>query len=158
LSGSPFHVSVLDLSLSRFLGVDYGERRIGLALSDPTGTIASPAGTLSRRAGKRPPWAEIERIVREKEVVGIVVGLPLNLEGAETPWSAEIREFAEKLQARTGLSVHLIDERLTSVMAERAVRGSGLRKSSREQKERIDETAAAIILQNFLERARTRHG
>jgi putative holliday junction resolvase len=136
--------------VSRVLGIDYGERRFGLALTDPTRTIASPYGTLTRRAGKRPPWAELERVVQEKEVGEIVVGLPLDLAGAESPWTAEVREFAAQLATRTGLAVHLVDERLSSVQAERAVRGSGLRRSQREDRARVDEAAAAIILQAFL--------
>ena len=138
----------------RVLGVDYGERRIGLALSDPTRTIASPLGTLTRRAGKRPPWAEVERLVRDHEVAEIVVGLPLELSGEEGEWAAEVRAFAEKAAARTGVPVRLADERLTSVRAERVVRGSGLPKGKREEKGRVDETAAAIILQNHLDASR----
>lgn len=133
------------------MGIDYGERRIGLAITDPTRTIASPLRTLSRRTGKRPPWAELERVVHEHDVEEIVIGLPLNLEGDETPWTTEVRAFAARVGERTRLPVHLIDERLTSVRAERAVRGSGLRKSQREEKGRIDAAAAALILQNHLE-------
>jgi len=142
--------------VSRLLGIDFGAKRIGLAVSDPTGTIASPLGTVSRRAGKRPPWQEIERIVQEREISGIVVGLPLDLAGEETEWCAEVREFATRLGIRTGLGVHLIDERLSSVTAERAVRQSGLRRTQREEKSRVDEAAAAVILQSYLERERNR--
>jgi putative holliday junction resolvase len=140
--------------MSRILGLDYGEKRIGLAVSDPTGTIASPLTTLTRRSGKRPPWAELERLVQEYEVNELVVGLPLDLAGEERAWSREVREFGDRLASRTGLPVHWIDERLTSVQAERAVRGSGLRRGQREEKERVDAAAAAIILQQFLERRR----
>jgi putative holliday junction resolvase len=94
--------------------------------------------------------------VQEGEVDRIVVGLPLNLAGDETPWSLEVREFAEKLGRRTGLEVHLVDERLTSVQATSAVRGSGLRRSQREEKGRVDAAAAAILLQRYLERERSR--
>jgi putative Holliday junction resolvase len=141
--------------LSRILGLDYGERRIGVALSDPTRTIASPLTTLVRRAGKRPPWAELEQLVKSHEVGEIVVGLPLNLAGSENPWSAEVRAFTEKLATRTGLSAHFVDERLSSVQAERSVRTSGLRKTQREEKGRVDSAAAAIILQHYLD---SQHG
>ena len=67
--------------MSRILAVDYGERRLGLALSDPTGTIAAPLETLTRRPGKRPPWTALERAVHEHAVSEIVVGLPLDLSG-----------------------------------------------------------------------------
>ena len=139
--------------MPRVLGVDYGARRIGLAVSDPTRTIASPLTTLTRRIGKRPPWIELLRVVREQEIEEVVVGLPLNLAGDDNPWTAEVRSFAAKVAERTQLPVLLVDERLTSVQAERVVRGSGLRKSQREEKERVDETAAAIILQMYLDRA-----
>lgn len=138
--------------MSRILAIDYGERRIGVAVSDPTGTIASPLTTLVRRAGKRPPWAELARLVEEQEVEAFVVGLPLDLAGEEGAWAAEVREFAAQLQRRHDLPVHWVDERMSSVQAERAVRGIGLKRSDREQKERVDAAAAAIILQAFLRR------
>ena len=136
--------------MSRVLAFDYGDRRIGVAVSDPTRTIASPLPTLVRRAGKRPPWAEISRIVEEQEPAALVVGLPLGLDGEENPWTAEVRTFGEQLAQRTGLPVHWVDERLTSVQAERTVRSLGLRRSEREQKGRVDAAAAALILQQFL--------
>jgi putative Holliday junction resolvase len=139
------------------MALDYGERRIGVAMSDPTRTIGSPLVTLQRRAGKRPPWPEIGKIVNENEVDEIVVGLPLDLSGDETEWTAEVRRFGDDLARRTGLPVHWIDERLTSVAAERAVRGMGLKRSEREQKERIDAAAAALILDAYL-RQRSREG
>jgi len=135
----------------RLLGIDFGRRRIGLALSDPTGTIASPLTTLERRGGAV-PWAELERLVALHEVGALVVGLPLDLAGTETPWTAEVRAFGEELARRTGRPVHWIDERLSSVRAERAVRSLGLPKRERERKERIDAAAAALLLQNFLRR------
>ncbi len=136
--------------MPRTLALDYGERRIGVAVSDPTRTIASPLTTLQRRAGKRPPWPEIAKIVQEQEVDEAVVGLPLDLAGDESDWTAEVRAFGAELARRTGLPVHWVDERMTSVRAEAAVRGMGLKKSAREQKERIDAAAAALILDAFL--------
>lgn len=137
--------------MSRILAVDYGERRLGLAISDPTRTIAAPLDTLTRRSGKRPPWPELERVVRDQEVTEIVVGLPLDLAGEETSWTGEAREFAAQLARRTGLPVKFVDERLTSVQAERIVRRSGLRRTQREEKGRVDATAAAIILRLYLD-------
>ena len=138
--------------MSRVLALDYGERRIGVAVSDPTATIAQPLPTLTRRAGKRAPVAKIVDIVAEHDVAEIVVGLPLTLAGDDSDWTRSVREFASKLEQRTGLPVHLMDERLTSVMAERAVRSLALKKSQREQKERVDAAAAMILLQSFLDR------
>lgn len=137
--------------MPRILSVDYGERRIGLALSDPTATIASPLPTLKRRKGKRPPVAPIARLVEENDVAEIVVGLPLTLEGDDSDWTREVREFASALADRTGLPVALRDERMTSVRAERAVRSLGLSKEKREEKSRVDAAAAVLILQAYLD-------
>lgn len=134
------------------MALDYGVRRIGVAVSDPTRTIASPLTTLVRRSGKRPPWAKIREILEEREITEIVVGLPLDLAGDEGEWAGEVREFGSELVRRFGLPVRWMDERLSSVRAEEAVRGIGLRKKERERKERVDAAAAAIILQDYLER------
>lgn len=138
--------------MSRILGIDFGTRRIGLALSDPTGTISTPLPTLTRRAGKRAPVAAIAALAREHQVSRIVIGLPLSLEGTETDWTAEVRAFGAKLALRTGLTVSYLDERLTSVVAEKTVRSLGLKRSERERKDRVDATAALLILQTFLDR------
>lgn len=143
-----------EAGLNRLAALDYGARRIGVALSDPTGTIAYPLTTLSRRIGKRPPWPELMRLLQEYEVTEVVIGLPLDLSGAEGEWAAEVREFGAEVARRTSLPVHWIDERLTSVRAERTVRGMGLKKSDREQKGLVDATAAALILEAFLAMAR----
>ncbi len=89
----------------RLLAVDYGERRIGLAVSDPTGTIASPAGHILRRPGKRPPIAEIVRRAEEFGARGFVLGLPLDEAGEDTPRAAEVPRVAAELEKRTGLPV-----------------------------------------------------
>ena len=135
----------------RLLGVDYGERRIGLAISDPSGTIASPAGVIVRRPGKRPPVAEIIRRAEALEARGFVVGLPLDGNGDETPRSAEARTLANALGTRTGLPVELIDERYTTAAALRAVREMG--GSTRGRKGDVDALAAAILLQHALARS-----
>jgi putative Holliday junction resolvase len=141
--------------VARVLGIDFGERRVGLALSDPSATIATPLPTLTRRAGKRPPVGPITEIIQQNQVESVVIGLPLNLAGDETAWTTAVREFGTKLQERAGVPVEFLDERLTSVQAERAVRGSGLKRSDREQKQRVDAAAAVLLLQTFLDR-RTR--
>ena len=137
--------------MPRILGIDYGERRIGLALSDPLGMIAQALPTLMRRRGKRPPVAELERLVAEREVDAIVVGLPLDEHGEESEWTTEVRQFGEKLGARTSLPVHFVDERMTSARAERVIRESGLSRTKREEKDRVDATAAVLILQAHLD-------
>lgn len=134
------------------MGIDFGRRRIGLALSDPTGTVATPLETLERRTGKRAPIARMERIGRERGVERLVVGLPLDLDGRETEWCVEVREMGERLGQRLGVPVAFVDERLTSVRAERAIRSIGLRKRERERKARVDAAAAQLILQAWLDR------
>ena len=94
--------------------------------------------------------------VTEQEPTEVVVGLPLDLAGEEGAWAAEVREFAAQVERRFTLPVHWVDERMTSVLAERAVRGIGLKRTEREDKGRVDAAAAAIILQAYLNRERNR--
>ena len=137
--------------MMRVLGIDYGQKRIGLALSDPTGTLASPLPTLKRRAGKRPPLKALTDLIREHEVGEIVMGLPLTLDGEDSEWTREVREVADALAERSGVPVHLVDERFTSQRAERAIRAIGLPREKRQQKERVDAAAAILILQGWLD-------
>ena len=132
----------------RWMAVDWGERRIGLALSDPTGTIASPAGVVQRRAGKRPPIAELVRRAESLEARGIVMGLPLDGEGEDTPRSTECRRVASELARRTKLPVALVDERYTTAAALRAVHEMG--GSRRGRAGDVDALAATVLLQQAL--------
>jgi putative Holliday junction resolvase len=132
----------------RQLAIDYGERRIGLAVSDPTGTIASPAGYILRRPGKRPPVAELVRRAEALQARGFVVGLPLDEQGEDTPRAVEVRAVAAELAKRTGLPVRLIDERYTTAAALRAVRAMG--GSTRGRKGDVDALAATVLLQHAL--------
>lgn len=91
------------------------------------------------------------------DVDRVVVGLPLSLEGSSTEWTDEVRSFASRVARRSNRPAFLIDERMTSVMAERAVRSIGLPRSEREKKERVDTAAAMLILQAFLDRTRAGH-
>jgi putative Holliday junction resolvase len=132
----------------RILAVDYGEKRIGLAVSDPSRTIATPAGFIARRAGKRPPIAEIVRRAEAAEATAFVVGLPLNDQGDDTPRAIETRAIAAELEKRTGLPVTLVDERYTTAAALRAVREMG--GTTRGRKGDVDALAATILLQHAL--------
>jgi len=134
----------------RLLAVDYGERRVGLAISDPMGIIASPAGFILRRAGKRPPIAELIRRATALEARGFVVGLPLDENGADTERGTEVRRVATELQRRTGLPVELIDERFTTAAALRAIHEMG--GSTRQRKGDVDALAATSLLQIALAR------
>lgn len=133
----------------RLLAIDLGDRRIGLAISDPTGTIASPVGHLTRRPGKRPPVAEIMERAKALEAEGFVVGLPLNQEGDETERSGEARRVAAQLGERSGLPVRLVDERFTTAAAQRAIREMG--GSTRGRKGDVDALAATVLLQHALQ-------
>lgn len=138
----------------RVLGVDFGMKRIGLAVSDPTGTIATPLETVRRRAGKRPPFKQIEDSVEDYDIEHVVVGLPLALSGEENDWCAEVRDMGAKLATRLGVDASFVDERMTSVRAERAVRAIGLSRTARRDKGRVDAGAAQLILQSWLDRSK----
>jgi len=132
----------------RWMAIDWGERRIGLAISDPAGIIASPAGVIVRRAGKRPPVAELVRRSEALEARGVVMGLPLDGEGNDTPRSMECRRVAAELARRTSLPVALMDERYSTAAALRRVRETG--GSSRDRREDVDALAAAVLLQQAM--------
>lgn len=132
----------------RWMAIDWGERRIGLAISDPAGIIASPAGVIVRRAGKRPPIAELVRRSVALEARGVVMGLPLDGDGNETPRSLECRHVAAELARRTALPVTLLDERYTTAAAWRGVRETGGRAVDR--KDDVDALAAAVLLRQAL--------
>jgi putative Holliday junction resolvase len=134
----------------RLLAVDYGERRVGLAISDPMGLIASPAGFIQRRAGKRPPVAELVRRASALGALGFVIGLPLDENGDDTKRAVEVRWLGEELQRRTGLPVELLDERYTTAAALRAIREMG--GSTRNRKGDVDALAATVLLQHALAR------
>jgi putative Holliday junction resolvase len=109
---------------STTLGLDYGSRRIGLALSDPDGVFAFPAGCLERKSPEQ-DLAALRELVEARGVVQIVVGLPIHMSGREGPEARAARAFAETLRRETGRSVELLDERWTSREAERALRDAG---------------------------------
>lgn len=149
----PWPASETPAGTLRVLGIDFGEKRVGMAVSDPTGTLASPVGTLQRRRGKRPPVQALAQVAAEHEVEKIVLGLPLTPHGEEDDWCREVRAVGTALSERTGLPVVYVDERFSSRRAERNIRSSGLPRHRREEKERVDAGAAAVILQAFLDGA-----
>jgi putative holliday junction resolvase len=141
-------VPMMPSERGRWMAVDWGDRRIGLALSDPSGTIASPAGVVQRRAGKRPPIAELVRRAEALEARGIVMGLPLDGEGEDTPRATECRRVAAELARRTRLPVTLLDERYTTATAMRAIHEMGGKRRGREGD--VDALAATVLLQQAL--------
>lgn len=136
----------------RLLAIDFGERRIGLAVSDPLGVIASPVDAIERRPGKRVPVTELVRRATALEATGFVLGLPLDGEGNELPRAAEVRRLADQLNERTGMPVMLVDERYTTATALRAVREMG--GSTRGRRGDVDSLSAAVLLQGVLNAAR----
>ncbi len=136
----------------RVLGIDWGEIRIGLALSDELQMLASPLETLVRRRGKRFPMPRLLELVAAHAPVGVVVGLPLTPAGDEGPSAAEARAVATLVEGRTGLPVELQDERLSTARALRLVREQ--EGSTRGRKEDVDALAAAVLLQGFLDARR----
>lgn len=130
--------------------MDWGEKRIGLAISDERGVIANPAGFIVRRSGKRPPIAKLIDKATELGASSFVLGLPLDGNGDDTPRAAEVRRVAEELTKRTGMQVELVDERYTTAAARRAVRELGGRPEERPGD--IDALSATVLLQHFLSR------
>lgn len=132
----------------RLLAVDWGDKRIGLAVSDELGMLASPVGIIARRAGKRPPLAELMRQADALGVTGYIFGLPLDPAGAETDRTREVREVAAKLAERQPLPVRLVDERFTTSSALRSIREQG--GSTRGRKGDVDAMAACVLLESVL--------
>ena len=134
--------------MGRVLGIDYGDSRIGLAMSDPLKIIASPFKTI-RNEGNEKCLQVFQSLIKEKDVEAIVVGLPIGLKGQETVQTKKVREFVNLLYALK-LPIHLEDERLSSVSAEKSMIQQNIKTGH--NKGLIDQRAAAIILQQFLDK------
>ncbi|HYU63037.1 MAG TPA: Holliday junction resolvase RuvX [Verrucomicrobiae bacterium] len=133
----------------RVLAVDPGAKRVGLALSDPTGTIAQPLSTLP--AEPRDTLVErLAEVARQNEVTRIVVGLPLRMDGSHGPEARSAQQLAAALRKAARLPVELVDERLTTAAAERSLIAGGVRRASRRQT--VDRVAAALLLQTHLDK------
>ena len=137
----------------RVIALDVGGRRIGVALSDTRRVIASPLTTVRAEPHLR-ALANLVKLIKDYEVAEVVVGLPLTLSGEIGPQAKIVQAFAAELQAAIDVPVRLFDERLTTVAAERMMLDLGMRPEQR--KARIDEVAASIILQDFLDSLRER--
>ena len=134
--------------LSRVLGLDYGERRIGLALSDPLGIIAKPLTIIDRKK-TADHISRISEIVSERKITSIVVGLPLTLKGDYSKQTEIVLAFIDQLKSDLQIPIMTIDERLSSVAAEKALQAQAVKTGH--NKGRVDETAAAIFLQEYLD-------
>lgn len=134
---------------TRYLGIDYGSVRIGLALSDPLKIIASGFTTIQNDDRC---LEKILTIISEQNIEKIVIGKPLNLKGEMGTKAEEVLQFVKKLQEITSIEIHQIDERFTSVMAQASILAMGTPKKKRQQnKGKVDEVASAILLQGFLD-------
>jgi putative Holliday junction resolvase len=138
----------------RILAVDWGELRIGLALSDESQVLATPLETLQRRHGKRFPMPRFLELSAIHDPVGVVVGLPLSSEGEEGESAHSARQVATIIERRTGLPLELWDERMSTARALEAIREQG--GSTRGRKADVDSLAAAVLLQHFLDARRNR--
>ena len=136
------------------IGVDVGTVRVGVAASDPSGVLASPVATLARDTTGGADLAELARLVREREAVEVVVGLPRSLSGRDGAAARAAREYATALAERVHpIPVRLADERMTTVAATRRLREAGIR--GRKGRTVVDRSAAVLILQGWLDGART---
>ena len=134
--------------MNRILGIDYGERRVGLALSDPLNIFAKPFLTIDRKLSSD-LLKEIKRVIQENSVNQIVIGIPLNMKGMDSKQTVIVREFIKELGTQIKLPIHLQDERLSSKSAKQSLILQN--KSPSRHKESIDSTAACLILQEFLD-------
>jgi putative Holliday junction resolvase len=136
----------------RILGVDLGSKRIGLAVSDEGGQIAFPAGVIESR-GQRRDLARLRALVDERGIERAVVGLPLHLDGRRGPEAERASQFAEALARTAGIPVETLDERWTSLEAERLLpQVTTRRKKARRAEGTVDEMAASILLRTYLDR------
>lgn len=136
----------------RALGIDLGSKRVGIAVSDLSGTIASPLTTVHRSKNRRHDHGEIAKLVQVEECEIVVVGLPLSLDGSHGPAAKSAIKEAKQLEGTVGVPVELYDERFSTVEAERTMREAGL--DGRKQRKVVDKAAAAVILQAWLDHRR----
>ncbi|MFZ0391056.1 MAG: Holliday junction resolvase RuvX [Calditrichia bacterium] len=135
--------------MSRYLGIDFGTKRVGLAVSDPTRLIAQGVTTLTYHSQKH-LITQLRKFVDEHEIVKIIVGLPLSMSGKDSQKTVEVREFAETLRGKFTQPVEFMDERLTTVMAHQTMHLMG--KKPGRNKEKVDLLAAQNILQIYLDK------
>jgi putative holliday junction resolvase len=135
--------------MARALGIDLGERRIGVAVSDSWGVVAVGHGTIPRSGDEAADHAAVARIVADTGAERVVVGLPLSLDGSHGPAARKVTAEAAAMEAALGVPVELYDERFTTVAASRSLAGAGVR--SRARRRVIDEAAATVLLQSWLD-------
>lgn len=131
------------------LALDYGTKRVGVAVSDPTGFLASPLPFLPAH-----PWenflSALQKIVQERKIEMVLIGIPRNMDGSYGTSAQAAKEFAEKLKTALEIKIQTVDERLSTVQASRMLREAGL--DAKKQKDKIDSASARIMLQQYLDR------
>jgi putative Holliday junction resolvase len=132
------------------VALDYGRRRIGVAVSDPTATIASPHSAVDRRGDPDALPDALLDLLERLEPATVVVGVPRHMDGSEGEMVVEVRAFADSLREATGLPVEEWDERLTTAAAERALVEGGAPRNKRRERGRIDAMAATMLLRSYL--------
>ncbi|MDR1594652.1 MAG: Holliday junction resolvase RuvX [Prevotellaceae bacterium] len=133
--------------MGRIMSIDYGRKRVGIAVTDPLKIIATALDTVHSNK----VLEYIEKYIQKESVELFVVGLPKNLDNTDAEAMADVKPFAKKLEAKFGIPIVWVDERFTSKLAMRAMIDSGVKKSQRRIKENIDKVSAVIILQSYLE-------
>ena len=136
--------------MSRLLGIDYGTVRIGLALSDPTGTLASPLSFLPNQSPQQVTQA-LSELIQTHQISALIIGLPRNMDGTYGPSAQKVRDFISQIQKDILLPITPIDERLTTAQASKQLMGIGL--SQKQLRKKVDSSSACLILQQYLDRS-----
>ena len=134
--------------MGRLLAIDYGEKRLGLAISDPNQIISKPLKTIIL-SDSQYIYKELEKIISDYEIQKLIIGLPLGMDGKKTQQTSKVEAFKEDFQNKISIPVILFDERLSSVSAKKSLISQGIKTGH--NKSKIDQTAAAIFLQHFLD-------
>ena len=134
--------------MGRLLAIDYGEKRLGLAISDPNQIISKPLKTIIL-SDSQYIYNELEKIISDYEIQKLIIGLPLGMDGKNTQQTSKVEAFKEDLQHKISIPVILFDERLSSVSAKKSLISQGIKAGH--NKSKIDQAAAAIFLQHFLD-------
>ncbi len=135
--------------MSRLLGIDFGTVRIGLSLSDPTGTLASPLPFLDNKSPQQVISA-ITALIETHQITGLVIGMPRNMDGTYGPSAQKVRDFIAQIQKSISLPITPIDERLTTAQASKQLSGIGL--NQKQLRKKVDSSSACLILQQYLDR------
>ena len=135
--------------MSRLLGIDFGTVRIGLSLSDPTRTLASPLPFLDNKSPQQ-VIAAITALIETHEITGLVIGMPRNMDGTYGPSAQKVKDFIDEMKKCISIPIQPIDERLTTAQASKQLSGIGL--NQKQLRKRVDSSSASLILQQYLDR------